>query len=556
MPNNKKSSPWSILFQPDAFNMSGERLMGRQAAGYSYVKGVASLGFDKISFYTKNLTDREKVTNLIQPLLTKKTDIQWVPWDEPHKSQEFGGIFFPEPKIGIQSLFRTKFGHNAYSLVGITHTTASDSVIDTVSDFLVKPLRPWDALICTSKSVKSTLDTIIENQKEFLKSEINANKFNDPLLPIIPLGINNDEFIYDDALREEGRSEMNINEDDIAIIFVGRLSFHAKSHHYPMFHSLNELAKEIGPDKKIHLILTGWFGNDNIKNVYIEEHRIIAPNVVLHIADGRNQDIKHKTIAASDIFLSLSDNVQETFGLTPLEAMSAGLPVIVSDWNGYRETVRDKKDGFMIPTKTLANGNGQDLIDNYRKGVYTYDYYIGYLSQIISVDIDLLISRLRDLILNKELRIKMGKSGQERARKEFSWSHILAQYSDLRNELDQIRNDSDQDKTMNYQNSANIDPFLLFDSYSTKVLKNNDKIKRHSYYQDSNLDKFLNFKSIEFIFSGDHRLFSKENINNVWKYITSDYRSITDIQNDTEIDISDILRIVMWLHKFGLIKVK
>ena len=556
MSNTKKSLPWSILFQPDAFNMSGEKLMGRQAAGYSYVKGVASLGFDTISFYTKNLIDREKVTKLIQPLLTKKTDIHWVSWDEPHKSEEFGGIFFPEPKIGIQSLFRSKFGHKSYSLVGITHTTASDSVMDTVSDFLVKPVRPWDALICTSSSVKKTVSVIIEKQKEFLKSEINADKFNEPLLPIIPLGINNDEFIYDDQLREEGRKEMNIGEDDVAIIFVGRLSFHSKSHHYPMYHALEKIAKDIGPDKKIHLILTGWFGNDNIKNVYIEEHRSIAPNIILHLADGRNQDIKHKTIAASDIFMSLSDNIQETFGLTPLEAMSAGLPVIVSDWNGYRETVRDNKDGFMIPTRTLTNGNGQELIDNYRKGIYNYDYYIGYLSQIISVDIDILISRLHDLIINKELRVKMGKSGQERARKEFSWSYILEQYSDLRNELDHIRKDSNENKIKNYQSSANIDPFLLFESYPTKILKNKDKIKRHSDYAEDNLDKFLNFRSIEFIFNGDHKLLSKENIKNVWAFVFPEYRSLDDIQKDTKIDISDILKIVMWLHKFGLIRVK
>ena len=556
MSNTKKSSPWSILFQPDAFNMSGEKLMGRQAAGYSYVKGVASLGFDTISFYTKNLIDREKVTKLIQPLLTKKTGIHWVPWDEPQKSEEFGGIFFPEPKIGIQSLFRSKYGHRSYSLVGITHTTASDSVMDTVSDFLVKPVRPWDALICTSSSVKKTVSIIIEKQKEFLKSEIGADKFNEPLLPIIPLGINNDEFIYDDQLREEGRKEMNIGEDDVAIIFVGRLSFHSKSHHYPMFYALDKIAKDIGPDKKIHLILTGWFGNDNIKNVYIEEHRSIAPNVILHLADGRNQDIKHKTIAASDIFISLSDNIQETFGLTPLEAMSAGLPVIVSDWNGYRETVRDNKDGFMIPTRTLTNGNGQELIDNYRKGIYNYDYYIGYLSQIISVDIDILISRLHDLIINKELRVKMGKSGQERARKEFSWSYILEQYSDLRNELDHIRKNSNESKIKNYQSSANIDPFLLFASYPTKVLNNKDKIKRHSDYTEDNLDKFLNFKSIEFIFNGDHKLLSKENIKNVWASVFPEYRSLDDIQKDTKIDISDILKIVMWLHKFGLIRVK
>ena len=41
--------------------------------------------------------------------------------------------------------------------------------MDTVFDFLVKPVRPWDALICTSSSVKKTVSVIIEKQKEFLK---------------------------------------------------------------------------------------------------------------------------------------------------------------------------------------------------------------------------------------------------------------------------------------------------------------------------------------------------------------------------------------------------
>ena len=60
-----------------------------------------------------------------------------------------------------------------------------------------------------------------------------------------------------------------------------------------------------------------------------------------------------KSLASSDIFISLSDNFQETFGITPLEGMASGLPVVVSDWDGYRDTVRDQIDGFTIPTITL-----------------------------------------------------------------------------------------------------------------------------------------------------------------------------------------------------------
>ena len=57
--------------------------------------------------------------------------------------------------------------------------------------------------------------------------------------------------------------------------------------------------------------------------------------------------------------MSLSDNFQETFGLTPLEGMASGLPVIVSDWNGYKSTVRNNIDGFKIPTYSLNSKSGR-----------------------------------------------------------------------------------------------------------------------------------------------------------------------------------------------------
>ena len=42
--------------------------------------------------------------------------------------------------------------------------------------------------------------------------------------------------------------------------------------------------------------------------------------------------------------------MQESFGLTPIEAMAAGLPRVISDWDGYRDSVNDGEDGFLIRT--------------------------------------------------------------------------------------------------------------------------------------------------------------------------------------------------------------
>ena len=40
----------------------------------------------------------------------------------------------------------------------------------------------------------------------------------------------------------------------------------------------------------------------------------------------------------------------ETFGLTPIEGMAAGLPVLHLTENGYKSTVRQNTDGFRVKT--------------------------------------------------------------------------------------------------------------------------------------------------------------------------------------------------------------
>ena len=122
---------------------------------------------------------------------------------------------------------------------------------------------------------------------------------------------------------KSSRLKLNISENDIVVVFVGRLSFHAKAHNVPMYMALEECAKNLTNNCKIHLIQTGWFANDFIENTFKSEAKKICPSVNCIFLDGRKQDNKMLTLASADIFMSLSDNIQETFGLTPLEGMAA-----------------------------------------------------------------------------------------------------------------------------------------------------------------------------------------------------------------------------------------
>ena len=91
----------------------------------------------------------------------------------------------------------------------------------------------------------------------------------------------------------------------------------------------------------------------------------------LHLVDGRDPVVRKQAWSAADFFTSLSDNIQETFGLTPVEAMAAGLPIVITDWNGYRDTLEDGIQGIAIPTVSPPSGSGEDIAAKYRSGRYS-----------------------------------------------------------------------------------------------------------------------------------------------------------------------------------------
>ena len=74
--------------------------------------------------------------------------------------------------------------------------------------------------------------------------------------------------------------------------------------------------------------------------------------------------------------------------------MASGLPVVVSDWDGYRHSVRDGIDGFLIQTFVPEKVSSQDLIYRYEMNLDTYDYYCGHTSMTNIVDVGQLATEL------------------------------------------------------------------------------------------------------------------------------------------------------------------
>jgi alpha-maltose-1-phosphate synthase len=277
------------------------------------------------------------------------------------------------------------------------------------------------------------------------------------------------------------RAALALEPDEVTALFVGRLVFHAKAHPYPMFKGLQAAAERTG--KRIALIMAGWFPNEPVANAFKDGARQFAPDVRVLWLDGRKSDLRDQAWAAADVFVSLSDNIQETFGLTPIEAMAAGLPVVVSDWDGYKDTVRHGVDGFRVRTLAPEAGMGQGLARGLETTALSYDHYCWTAAQATAVDIPEFTEVFSVLAENPDMRRRMGAAGRLRARELYDWPVVYRQYQALWADLNARRKSAAGDPAMQaWIRSApravpgRADPFHAFGHYPSATVGPDTKL--------------------------------------------------------------------------------
>ncbi|MDP3660435.1 glycosyltransferase family 4 protein [Phenylobacterium sp.] len=369
-------------------------------------------------------------------------------------------------------LRRRSLGDRAFSLVGLIHTLAPPATRQTIGMAAVGPTQPWDALICTSPAVQAQTTQMFDAWGDYLAERFAGKPGPRPMLPLVPLGVDLPRLSAaadrPDA-RAALRARLGLGADDVLAIWVGRLSYFEKAFPQPMFRALEEAAQATGA--RVHFAMAGWFPEPENRAMYEAAARAYAPSVPLHLLDGNDRALLDEVWAGADIFLSLVDNIQETFGITPLEAMASGLPVVVSDWDGYRYTVRDGRDGFLIPTLGGPSpALGRALSGRHVMGLDSYQTYVGSVAQYTAVNVPAAAAALAELIRSPELRRRMGASGRQRVREAFDWPVVIGQLNALFDELTQIRAAAPDVQSRHRDNPLKGEPFADFAGFATSVL--------------------------------------------------------------------------------------
>lgn len=192
-------------------------------------------------------------------------------------------------------------------------------------------------------------------------------------------------------LREKTRKELGWTAGEITVGMISRIT--PKKGHLDLIRQAPKLLER--EPKLRFLIIGGWYPHD--KKLFIQcfqEIKRLGLGPYFFWSGPRGVPDVRPYLAAADIFLSLAH--EESFGLSVIEAMAAGLPVVGPKAGAIPEIITHGVEGYLIPLADFVGGPGEELATAVIK-----------------------------LAADAERRKKMGANGRAKVAEKFALSLIL-----------------------------------------------------------------------------------------------------------------------------------
>ncbi len=330
---------------------------------------------------------------------------------------------------------RNVFAPVLFPVTGLTHSLSYAQFMEGYCRHLWPGVCPRDAVIVTSRSAGLVMERVFAGLRQGYG--LGEKEFPAPKAVCLPLGITPEELPGKCDRWEAGgaknpglamRARLGIAADPSLplLLYFGRICPQSKMDLLPVFAALRR-AEALGlPKDGFALVLAGWVEEGD---ALPEALRSYAASLGIRVIvfPRPTKEERFALYAAADVFLSPSDNIQETFGLTVAEAGAAGLPVIASDFDGYRDIVVPEKTGLLIPTLGFA----QSIETEVQALCWFDNQYHLKLAQETVVDVPELALALARLGSDAALRRRMGEEGRRHVLKHFAWDGVIARYAEL-----------------------------------------------------------------------------------------------------------------------------
>jgi len=244
--------------------------------------------------------------------------------------------------------------------------------------------------IAVERAVVRVMDALIAqcpSERAELVDDYNA----DPArVTIIPSAVNTDQFAP--LPHDEARRRVGLPMDGLVVAYIGRML--PRKDVRNLVRAMGRLRERWPQIPTPTLMLVGGETVDADPQATPEIGELVrlADQVGVRAATrfmGKRQPHALRDYyAAADVVVTTP--WYEPFGLTPLEAMACGRPVIGSAVGGLTYTIRDGETGYLVPPR----------------------------------DPDALAERLAYMLSQPELRRRLGRAARRRVEREFTWPTV------------------------------------------------------------------------------------------------------------------------------------
>jgi len=518
--------------------LQGSSMVGRGFANYNFIKALFEYSsFDEYHFFLNNRSHKEEFLAHHQAMLTAlgitdrvklfyRTDLA-----QAMACHDYTVFHQSDPVTHFGGLCHFRNLHGNFPVTAFIHSISYPDILLKLQDLCWSGPHAQDAIICSSTCGRE----VIQNYLAQIQEERN--------LPIPPLTLEVLPFGFDASAlaglnKETSRRELGLPLNDTVALCLGRFSEFDKMDLFPLLQAFQQIHH---PGHAQRLVLAGAVNQpDYLKMLRLWIKALGLQDSITILTDLSEQD-KCRLYRAADFFVSPSDNLQETFGLTLVEALAAGLPLVMSDFNGYRDIGTDEV-ALKVPThwaslEAFSESSPMAFID--KAIVHRY------MAQSVQVDIDAMAAAMKRLYADPDLCQKMGQAARQRFEACYDYQRIIQRIEGLWTEL--------KANFKAHTAASNAKPlypdyFRSFGHYFTDHLIPDTWVERTDYAQ-----MLLASKQHQPLLTDMEQFIDTDTVQTIMN-VTETPKPISALMNNCSTGTKSPFYQVMWMLKHGLLR--